>query len=456
MKKNVVQDVIPPRKSIRSIKAPERSRLPEKETPEVLDYTVPREPLLKKPAPVVPVQAPPPPVYKPPAQNYDYQYEGSKKPRNYWVYGSIAILVVVVLFGLSAFFKSAQIKVTPKEEMVVVNESFTAKKDATGNILGFQLVSTSKDLDSTVDAQSEQQVSNKAQGKIIIYNNYSTAPQKLVATTRFETPEGLVFRIITGVTIPGKITQNGKTVAGSIEAVVQADKAGTAYNIGLKDFTVPGFKGDPRFKDIYARSKTEMTGGFVGMQKVVGKEAMVGAEATLENTLKASLAKDISSQIPDNFVLYSQSLTYKFEPATQVTTEASSSKATIRKRGTATGIIIDKGALTRVISGKIMPDVLDNIVKITNLSSLEFVELPFNPSTDSTLNFTLKGNADFVWVFDENKLKSDLLGLSKKDARSIIGTYGSIKEAWIETRPFWNQTIPKDSSKVTLVNTLTK
>ena len=96
------------------------------------------------------------------------------------------------------------------------------------------------------------------------------------------------------------------------------------------------------------------------------------------------------------------------------------------------------------------------IVKITNLEDLDFTydtTTPFDPNINNSLTFSLKGKADLVWVFDENKLKSDLLGLSKKNAKTIISTYGSIKEAWITTRPFWNQTIPADPKKVTLINT---
>ncbi len=441
MKRNVVQDVIPPKKSIRNLKISEK--IPAKDTKNTSEGMPPREVSGKIPPPSVPPE-------------YNFEYESLKKPGKSWLYGSVAVLIVAGLFGLSAFFKSAQIKLTPKQEMSTLNDTFSAKKDASGNTLGFQLVTTSKDLETTVLAQSEEHVSRKAQGTIIIYNNFGSASQKLVATTRFQTSDGFIFRLINPVTIPGQTLVNGQKTPGSVEAVVEADKPGSTYNMGLKDFTIPGFQGDPRYKQIYARSKTEMTGGFVGLQKVVTKDDLTSANNTLEGMLRASLAKDISSQIPDNFILFSTSLSYKFDPATQVVEGASSTQATIKKRGVATGIIIDKGALTRAIATKLLPDITSDIVKITNLDSLEFGPSTFNPATDTTLNFNLKGDVNFVWVFDENKLKSDLLGLSKSDARSIISTYGSIKEAWIETHPFWNQTIPKDASKVTLLNTLTK
>ena len=95
------------------------------------------------------------------------------------------------------------------------------------------------------------------------------------------------------------------------------------------------------------------------------------------------------------------------------------------------------------------------VVKINNLETLDFkyVGETQEPSSDSLVTFSLKGNVNIIWGFDENKLKSDLLGLSKKEAKTVIGTYGTIKEAWVETKPFWNQTIPENPEKVTLTNT---
>ena len=137
---------------------------------------------------------------------------------------------------------------------------------------------------------------------------------------------------------------------------------------------------------------------------------------------------------------------------------SASSTAVLRKKATATAVIFDKGALARAIVSQVIPDAVNDVVKITNLESFQF-SYPNTPSLDlnsnSPINFNLSGEAQFVWVFDENKLKSDLLGLSKSDVNTLIASYPAISEAWIKTQPFWNQTIPKDPAKVTFINTLT-
>ena len=83
-------------------------------------------------------------------------------------------------------------------------------------------------------------------------------------------------------------------------------------------------------------------------------------------------------------------------------------------------------------------------------------ESAFNPTTSTTLKFTLKGDANFVWVFDANRLKSDILGLSINDAMAIIASNNSIKEAKIEPKPFWNRSVPDNPDDVKITDTISK
>jgi hypothetical protein len=457
MKKNIVQDVVPPKKSIRNVKL-----APKKETsrvskissiePETTEY---REEEFTRP---VPIQAPMKiePVKKVETQpletnTYKYEYKDTGTSSKKWLYISGFIFVLATAFGISALFKSSEIKVSPKQETKSISETFIAKKDAVAG-LGFQTVSVSKDIEKTVKSTGEEKVDKKSQGRIIIYNNFSGQSQKLVATTRFQTPEGLIFRLVNPVTVPGKEVKDGKNVPGSIEVLVEADKPGISYNVGLKDFTIPGFKGDPKYTSIYARSKTEMTGGFSGMQKTVSKDVLDQVESEMKIALENSLKGDITAQIPSNFVSYPNGLIYEIEQTTQAPA-SSNDEVVLKKKGRATAVIFDKSAITKSVLGKVMPDVETETVKISNIDSLEWKPTNAFSSSDKEVSFTISGEAKFVWVFDENKFKEDLLGLSKKSAKIIIANYPAISEAWIETKPFWNQKIPLNPEKVTLINT---
>ncbi|MEK7494409.1 MAG: hypothetical protein AAB615_00895, partial [Patescibacteria group bacterium] len=98
--------------------------------------------------------------------------------------------------------------------------------------------------------------SQKARGTVIISNSFSAEPQSLVATTRFETSDGKIFRLADSVTVPG---MSGEP--GIVEASVIADQAGEEYNIDPTTFTIPGFKGSPKFEKFSAKSVKKMQGG---------------------------------------------------------------------------------------------------------------------------------------------------------------------------------------------------
>ncbi len=461
MKKNVVQDVVPPKKSIRNVKLTERREVDKvvkrgsykddvpRETPQMdEDFTRP-VPIVKQALMrIEPLTKTPPETFNSPS--YKYEFNEPKKSSKKLFYFSSVILILVIAFAVSSFFKSGTVKVSPKQEVKNLSESFVAKKDvATG--LSFQTVTVAKDVEKTAVASGQEKVDRKSTGKIIIYNNFNNQSQKLVATTRFQTPEGLIFRLISPATVPGREVKDGKTVPGSVEVTVEADKPGVSYNIGLKDFTIPGFKGDPKYTAIYARSKTEMTGGFSGMQKVVSKESLETADKEMKAELEATLLKDIEAQIPANFVSYKDGLSFAFDATVQVP-DSTKDDVVLRKKAKVTAVIIDKGSLTKAILAKVMPQVESESVKISNLSELTFKILQ-PADIEKQISFTISGDANLVWVFDENKLKTELLGLSKKSAKVVISNYPAVSEAWIETKPFWNQTIPKNPEKVTLTNT---
>ena len=452
MKKNIVQDIVPPsKKSIRNIEIPSR-RIKIDDTKDE-NFVQPKKPdEVKTPPPSFDYSAsllpatPIPIKETPPESLYKYQYDQPKKPSRKILYTTAVVFIIALIFGISALFKSAKITVAPKSQPVhLVGSNFTANKDGASG-LAFQIVTVSKDVQKTVTSNGQTEVQKKATGTVTILNK-SSQSQKLVATTRLQTPEGLIFRLNSAVTVPA---EQNTTTPGSVTVAVTADAVGDKYNVGLKDFTIPGLKGTAKYSQIYGRSKTIMTGGFSGMQAIVSDQLLASTSSELQNNLKNSLATNIVSQIPANFILYPNSMSFSFSSVSQAST--TSSGTVLDEKGTAYGVIFDRGTLARSIAS--LYSITDTI-KIDDLDALNFqyaTGTPFDPSSSQTiLNFSLTGDANIIWVFDANKLKTELLGLNKSQARAVISGYPAISEVWIETSPFWNQTIPNDSKKVELL-----
>ncbi len=460
MKKNF-QDIVPPKKSIRNIEVPPRKNRVEipvtrskinKRRIEPDDSVLREEYEKTKPQNLGTKSGEPISDLKNNIKEipqYKYDFDEPKKISKKILYVTIFLFVLAVAFGISALFKSAKITITPRHQTLHMNYTMTADKNDTGS-LTFQIVNISKDIQKTVPSDGQVQVQKKATGSVVILNN-TTQAQKLVANTRLQTPEGLIFRLNSSVTVPASTNKTGVSNPGSVEVTVTADAVGDKYNIELKDFTIPGLKSDKaKYNNIYGRSKTAMTGGFSGMQAVISPKLLASTTAEMQANLKNSLISDIASQIPSNFILYPDSMVFSFAPIIQTST--TDNNTVLDEKGTAYGVIFDRGALSREIAELSSED---ELIKIDNLEDLTFAyatSSAFNPSANQTkLTFSLLGDANMIWVFDQNKLKTDLLGLSKNQAKTVISGYPAISEVWIETMPFWNQTIPKDPSKVKLL-----
>jgi hypothetical protein len=93
-----------------------------------------------------------------------------------------------------------------------------------------------------------------ASALMIVYNEYSTTPQRLIKNTRFESSSGLVFRIAETVEIPGYTVSDTSMVPGTVSVRVYADEPDPIYLIGPGDFTIPGFEGLPQEGKLYGRT----------------------------------------------------------------------------------------------------------------------------------------------------------------------------------------------------------
>jgi len=128
-------------------------------------------------------------------------------------------------------------------------------KEAEEGELEYSLITHTTEASDTITATGRETVEEKASGRIIVYNNHSSATQRLIKNTRFESPEGLIFRINESVEIPGMTkSTDGEIVPGVISAEVFADGTGEQYNIDASQFTIPGLKGTDQYEDMYAES----------------------------------------------------------------------------------------------------------------------------------------------------------------------------------------------------------
>lgn len=377
-----------------------------------------------------------------PRHTFDSGYEKQsfsktlyKNRRKIIIGGSIG-LAIVLFVVISNIFHGATLTLTPRSLSQNIQSDYVAKKNV-GEGLVYDVITLKQIHGETVKATGEKQIDKKATGTIVIYNNYNSSSQRLIKNTRFATPEGLIFRITDSVTVPGK----KGSVPGSIEATIVADETGDIYNVGLKDFTIPGFKGDPRYATFYGRSKTPLAGGFSGVQKVVAETDRAKAKSNIETKISSDLLARAFKDIPADKVYFKDA--YVIDFVTLPEESPSAGEVTIQEEGTISVVVFDQKNLGRIVANSEIKSYNGLPVVITNPKDITFKpKSDFKPSQSESIAFTLSGKASFEWLYDENSLKQDLLGKSRAAIPAVLQKYPTIEKADISLRPFWTRTFP--------------
>ncbi len=390
------------------------------------------------------------------ARNEDYFKRNSGGGKKKLIISGIVLAVIALALIVSNVFHAATITVTPKMADASLDENLTAYKSSSAtsssvSSLTFNSLVVNEIGSAKVAAAGEEKVNRAASGTIIIYNNYNATAQRLVKNTRFETPEGLIFRITDSVTVPGK----KGTVPGSVEATIVADATGEKYNVGLKDFTIPGFKGDPRFNTFYARSKTPLQGGFVGTVKVVVDADRLKAQTDIKTKATVNLLQQLSAKKNSEQVFFDNAYTVECTPLPQET--LSDKEVLIKMDCALSAALFDIKGLSAYLAGakRITGFKSGDSIAIDNLSEITFKpKTPFNPGSSESISFGLAGKAKFVWLYDVAALKKAFIGKTKSDAQNIIQSFPMIQKVDVSIRPAWRRAFPTDVADITILTDL--
>lgn len=364
------------------------------------------------------------------------------------LFGLAVATFLVVAFVALSMFSGATLSYVPKSTALTFDdETYTAQKSGTGGLF-YSVVKLSREKGMVAPAGAEEQVSRKASGVIVVYNN-SAESQRLIENTRFEAPNGNIYRIQSAITVPARRSVSGTTQPGSVETTVYADKGGEEYNSEPTDFTVPGLKGTSRFSAIYGRSKTPITGGFVGQEKVVKPEDLARTKQDLQIALREELYNEAEAEVPEDFILFRTLSTFSFEDMPQTAGEGGS--ISVNQRGYLYGVMFKRGDLANFLARGKAGVTPTEKVDIVSFDSLD-ISFASTPPADllplNEISFKISGTGQLVWVTDEVAVRSDLVGKHKRDVPSILNNYPTIASASVTVRPFWKTSLPDDADKI--------
>jgi len=366
------------------------------------------------------------------------------------IFIGLALLVAFAVVYL--VLPSAEIVIEPNSESVsfdvlAVGSEDILEADGEMNKIPLQRIKVSETESREFSASGEKEVNAKAKGAVIIYNEYSSEPQTLVATTRFESGNGKIYRIEKNLLVPGAKIQEGRIIASSIEAEVVADLPGKEYNVGLTDFTIPGFKGTPKYAGFYAKSKTEITGGAIGKVKVVSADDLKKAEEELKAKLREKTAKLLEKQTPDKLKLLEQGEREEAVSAASAKENEITEKFTLETTLIKEALLFDEEDIKKIAELNLVLQIGSGKKSLPKTQQIQITK----PAIDwgqGKASFYLHVKEDVITEIDQDALKRELLGKNEVEVRKILAGYPEIKKAKVSFRPFWVKKVPMQENKV--------
>ena len=356
----------------------------------------------------------------------------------------------VVLAGALIYLTTGSAQVLIKPAVTDLNFKITADAsesvasvDTAGLKLSGQTFVIQKSVSQTFNATGSKDVAQKARGSITLYNKTSAA-QPLIATTRFQSSDGHIFRSLLTVTVPA--AKNTST-PGTMEVQVIADKIGSDYNVPAGDFTIPAFKeqgNTAKYQNITGASKSAMRGGTSGKATVVTADDFEKAKDLLTVQLRQLINDETKVQTAGLKIINEADISIAPPESTALPDDAADT-FTMSLDGTLKTAGFKEEDLKQLISGHVANKY--NLDVVAEKLTVNYSDISFDP-VSNILRMTVTVSGPGFAKVDEKKILSDLLGKKQAQIESYLKSVPNITSANVLLSPVWVRSVPKNSEKV--------
>lgn len=373
---------------------------------------------------------------------------------------SFLLIPILILFIFGTFVYALNTKLTicltPFQEEFLIEETIEIKKEISESnfenlVLPYQTLEVETTQSNQYQSTGNKVIEERATGIIRVFNSYSESAQVLVATTRFLSSDGKLFRTTERITIPGAKYVNGKLEPSYIEVNVIAAEPGEEYNIGASIFSIPGFAGTARYTGFYGKSINNMTGGSIKNTRNVSKNDIEKAKENLRDDIFVKGTEDLENKVPENFKIipgsYNQEIMQDFS-TTSEGEEVESFNITFKAKTKA--FIISKELLSDlgkyIIANRISSDKDYNKHSLNisyKISDFGIQKEQFYLDLEIEGKSFNKINEDLLFSQIQAQRIEDLMGLL--DNRNIYFEAIEFKKT-----PFWLKRVPLDRDKIEL------
>ena len=365
-----------------------------------------------------------------------------------------ACFIIIALIALVVLPK-AEIVLTPKTEPIVLNLEMIIDKniqssDIQTNKIPGQIISVQKEKEEEFNATGKKKIYEKARGIITVYNEWGSSSQVLVASTRFLSKDGKLFRTTKTISVPGFKRVEGKDIPGTIDVEVAAAEAGEEYNIKPTAFTIPGLEGSSKYAGIYGRSAETMKGGKVGEVTVVSKNDLEKAKELLSQGIKEETIADLKNEIPEDYKLLEAAIQEpEIEYIPNVEVEAITEKFIMKAKSFAQAMIFSEEEIKKIALENLFSKLSDQKEIISKDEIFDYG----SPNLDiaqgqMVLPVHLEGIVR--WRIDSSLIKEDLIGKNEEELKEYLSSLKEIEKAKVSFWPFWVKRVPLTTNRIYL------
>lgn len=375
-----------------------------------------------------------------------------------WLW-TLSLTTILFLVGIAIylFVPKAAVIVSVKLDSQSVDAQMTGRvglsaPDVDGGIIPAQLVSVAQEVSESYAATGSQLVSNqKAHGTVIIYNEYSSSPQPLVATTRFLTADGKLFRLIKDVIVPGTNKVDGQIKNGEVVAEIAADEAGDSFNIDPTTFNIPGFKSSGvKYDKIYAKSTSAMTGGGNGASesKVITNGDIASAKSKILTELNGKIEEEMKKTGIDDAVVLDgataeSDVTYKLSNSADDVADSFQ----ITANAEAKALIVSQKDIHSLIAEMLEKNSDGKKIDVGSIK-VDFSRADVDFAS-GTINIKFHAIGKIVPSFTADSIKKAILGKNEEQIKAYLSDLSNVQKVELNYWPsFINGRIPFLGSRV--------
>jgi hypothetical protein len=316
----------------------------------------------------------------------------------------------------------------------------------------------------TYQATGKEFKGENAQGTVTIVNTSNNA-WPLIPKTRFQTADGLVFRLQTSLSVPA--AADAKT-PGKIDALVIADEfdvnnqvIGDRGNIAPTQFFLPGLSGENQ-KKLSAQNVAAFTGGKTIVIKKITKEDLDAARNKMVTDLKASAQAELTSMAKEKndnqktnlVLLIGTDAIATSDPAVTVPQNLEGQildSFDVQGEMIATGIAYNNDELISILTTelKLKKNPEKRLVYVDPNSLTYRIIDNDKVGKKIKITATIKGIEEYEISPDNENgdrlikmIKEHVVGKSIEEARAYIQNLPEIDKVTIESWPAWAPTLP--------------